>query len=98
MAKARLGTAAETPIWLEADVTSEWALKPMDIWHDRAAFHFLTTPADRLRYTHHLLQKPLQGSQVIAHVGFKMHGHLGHARRVSYCLVDALTAQVGSSM
>ena len=66
-AKARLGSAAATPIWIEADVTSEWALKPMDIWHDRAVFHFLTTPEDRARYKHHLLQtlKP-GGSAIIA--------------------------------
>lgn len=66
-AKARLGSAAETPIWIEADVTSDWALKQMDIWHDRAVFHFLTMPDDRTRYKHHLLQtlKP-GGSAIIA--------------------------------
>lgn len=32
-AKARLGPAAQTPIWIEADVTQKWSLKPMDIWH-----------------------------------------------------------------
>lgn len=39
----------------------------MDIWHDRAVFHFLTTPDDRTRYKHHLLQtlKP-GGSAIIA--------------------------------
>jgi hypothetical protein len=26
----------------------------MDIWHDRAVFHFLTAPADRERYAGHL--------------------------------------------
>jgi SAM-dependent methyltransferase len=66
-AKARLGTAAQTPIWIEADVTSGWTLEPMDIWHDRAVFHFLTTPDDRARYKQHLLEtvKP-GGSAVIA--------------------------------
>jgi len=49
-ARARLGDAASVPIWIEADVTADWALKPMDIWHDRAVFHFLTSPADRHRY------------------------------------------------
>jgi SAM-dependent methyltransferase len=66
-AKARLGPAARTPIWIEADVTRDWTLKPMDIWHDRAVFHFLTTPDDRARYKSHLLQtlKP-GGSAIIA--------------------------------
>ena len=49
-ARARLGQAASVPIWIEADVTNAWSLKPMDIWHDRAVFHFLTAPEDRSRY------------------------------------------------
>ena len=53
-ARARLGSSAQVPIWIEADVTSAWTLKPMDIWHDRAVFHFLTTPGDRARYRRHL--------------------------------------------
>ena len=66
-AKARLGEAAHTPIWIEADVTREWSLKPMDIWHDRAVFHFLTTAHDRARYKQHLGEtlKP-GGSAIIA--------------------------------
>ena len=64
-AKARLGSAAETTIWIEADVTSDWTLKQMDIWHDRAVFHFLTTPDDRARYKHHLLQTLKPGGSVI---------------------------------
>ena len=49
-AQARLGTAAQVPAWIESDVTGDWTLKPMDVWHDRAVFHFLTAPADRTRY------------------------------------------------
>ena len=66
-AKARLGSAATTPIWIEADVTREWTLEPMDIWHDRAVFPFLTPPDDRARYKAHLRQtlKP-GGSAIIA--------------------------------
>jgi SAM-dependent methyltransferase len=66
-AQTRLGAAAQTVTWLEADVTSEWALAPMDIWHDRAVFHFLIDPAARARYVRHLRDtlKP-QGSAIIA--------------------------------
>jgi trans-aconitate methyltransferase len=66
-AKARLGAVAQVPIWIEADVTSDWTLQPMDIWHDRAVFHFLTAPEDRARYTQHMLEtlKP-GGSAIIA--------------------------------
>jgi trans-aconitate methyltransferase len=53
-ARARLGTAAATPLWIQADVTGAWTVNPMDIWHDRAVFHFLTEPGDRLRYRRHL--------------------------------------------
>ncbi|MGE3190948.1 MAG: class I SAM-dependent methyltransferase [Vicinamibacterales bacterium] len=52
--RERMGPAAAVPIWIEADVTGEWSLKPMDAWHDRAVFHFLTTPADRARYRAHM--------------------------------------------
>lgn len=55
-AQARLGEAASVPTWIAADVTGEWSLKPMDIWHDRAVFHFLTAPDDRARYLAHMRQ------------------------------------------
>jgi SAM-dependent methyltransferase len=66
-ASARLGLRAAIPTWLEADVTGAWTLKPMDIWHDRAVFHFLTSLDDRERYRLHLLQilKP-GGSAIVA--------------------------------
>jgi SAM-dependent methyltransferase len=66
-ARSRLGAAAAIPIWLEADVAGDWSLKPMDIWHDRAVFHFLTTGVERDRYRLHLHQtlKP-GGSAIVA--------------------------------
>lgn len=64
-AKARLGTAAQTPVWIEADVTGDWSLKSMDIWHDRAVFHFLTTPGERARYKQHLLATLKPGGSAI---------------------------------
>jgi hypothetical protein len=53
-AQARLGAAATPVTWIDADVTGDWTLKPMDIWHDRAVFHFLVTPRARERYKTHL--------------------------------------------
>lgn len=38
------------PRWLAGDVTGEWTVPPMDIWHDRAVFHFLTSHDDQERY------------------------------------------------
>ena len=55
-AQSRLGAAARVPTWIEADVTGEWSLQPMDIWHDRAVFHFLVSPDDRRAYVARLRQ------------------------------------------
>jgi SAM-dependent methyltransferase len=65
--RARLGPSASVPVWIVSDVAGDWSSKPMDIWHDRAVFHFLTDPADRARYVARLRQtlKP-SGSAVIA--------------------------------
>jgi SAM-dependent methyltransferase len=52
--QARVGAASDLVTWIEADVTGHWQLKPMDIWHDRAVFHFLTDSDDRNRYLAHL--------------------------------------------
>ena len=49
-AKARLGEAASEVEWVAADVTRWSPAHSFDIWHDRAAFHFLTDPADRSAY------------------------------------------------
>jgi hypothetical protein len=66
-ARARLGQRCTIPVWLATDVTSEWVLKPMDIWHDRAVFHFLTDPQDRAAYLARLKQtlKP-NGTVILA--------------------------------
>ena len=66
-AKARIGSRAEQLMWIESDVAGSWILKPMDVWHDRAVFHFLTDAAARVRYREHLLEilKP-GGSAIIA--------------------------------
>jgi SAM-dependent methyltransferase len=65
--RARLGESAHTVAWIEVDVTADWSLKSMDIWHDRAVFHFLVGADDRSRYVAHLREtlKP-HGSAIIA--------------------------------
>lgn len=64
-AKARLGDRAQIPTWLTADVAGDWALRPMDIWHDRAVFHFLTDASDRARYHQHLRETLKPGGAAI---------------------------------
>jgi SAM-dependent methyltransferase len=49
-AKARLGARADRVHWLVADATIWEPVKRYDIWHDRAAFHFLTDEKDRTAY------------------------------------------------
>jgi SAM-dependent methyltransferase len=49
-AKARLGAAASDVEWIAADVTDWKPEQRYDIWHDRAAFHFLTEADARQAY------------------------------------------------
>src|ERR1700675_2792337 len=49
-AKTRLGDKASQAQWVAADVTKWSPTQLFDVWHDRAAFHFLTDPADRAAY------------------------------------------------
>jgi SAM-dependent methyltransferase len=48
--KARLGVDAERVSWIVADATTWEPARAYDIWHDRAAFHFLTDAGDRAAY------------------------------------------------
>lgn len=50
LAKARLGKASERVQWITADVTRWQPSRMYDVWHDRAAFHFLTAAQDRAAY------------------------------------------------
>ena len=49
-AKARLGERASQVQWIVADVTAWSPTQTFDVWHDRAAFHFLIDAADRSAY------------------------------------------------
>jgi SAM-dependent methyltransferase len=53
-AKSRVGTGAERVNWIVADATTWEPVKPYDMWHDRAAFHFLTNASDRAAYVDRL--------------------------------------------
>jgi len=48
--RARLGEDAQKVQWIVADVTRWTPERSYDVWHDRAAFHFLVDPADRASY------------------------------------------------
>jgi trans-aconitate methyltransferase len=49
-AKERLGAASSDVRWVIADVTRWETTETYDLWHDRAAFHFLTEAEDRAAY------------------------------------------------
>ncbi|MGB2901792.1 MAG: class I SAM-dependent methyltransferase [Candidatus Acidiferrum sp.] len=64
--KKRLGTAAKQVRWLVGDIV-EIELEPhaYDLWHDRAVFHFLTTPERRLAYVQQITRAVRPGGHVI---------------------------------
>jgi SAM-dependent methyltransferase len=50
IARERLGARGDRVRWIVADVTRWSPDRHYDVWHDRAAFHFLIDPADQARY------------------------------------------------
>jgi len=64
--KKRLGAASEQVRWLLGDIV-EIELEPLgyDLWHDRAVFHFLTTPERRLAYVRQVTRAVRPGGHVI---------------------------------
>ena len=65
--RERLGQAlADRVTWIAGDVTTV-NLPPhaFDVWHDRAAFHFLTAAADRAAYVRAVLHAMRPGGFVI---------------------------------
>ncbi|RZN08757.1 SAM-dependent methyltransferase [Bradyrhizobium genosp. SA-3] len=65
VAKKRLGAAASRVDWIVADATTWRPAKTYDLWHDRAAFHFLTDPRDRAAYVERLRSAVAPGGHVI---------------------------------
>ena len=64
-ARARLGDAASGVSWIAADVTRWRPARLYDVWHDRAAFHFLTYPFDLAGYLHRLRSALRAGGHAI---------------------------------
>ncbi len=63
--KARLGARSAKVKWVAADVTTWEPSQIYDVWHDRAAFHFLTDPKDRAAYAARVLRAVRPGGHVI---------------------------------
>lgn len=69
-ARAALGSDAARVTWIEADVRTHDFGRRYDLWHDRAVFHFMVSPADREGYLD-VLRRTLRpgGHLVIATFG-----------------------------
>ena len=67
MAQRRVGSsAAHSVSWLRADVTQPgFAPHSFDVWHDRAVFHFLIEPEERLAYVRNVAMAVRPGGHVI---------------------------------
>jgi SAM-dependent methyltransferase len=64
--KERLGRKAERIHWLAADITKiELKVSSLDVWHDRAVFHFLTASNERAAYVRQVAQALRSGGHVI---------------------------------
>jgi len=49
-ARERIGAAGDAVCWVAGDATVWQPQQAFDIWHDRAAFHFLVAEMDRTAY------------------------------------------------
>ncbi|MET4800526.1 class I SAM-dependent methyltransferase [Bradyrhizobium sp. LB11.1] len=48
--RTRLGLAGDSVDWIAADMTAWRPTRTYDVWHDRAAFHFLNAPEEQATY------------------------------------------------
>lgn len=65
-ARQRLGKDESMVRWIEADITEvDLPTRRYDIWHDRAVFHFLTTPEQREAYVQTVFRSVKPGGHVI---------------------------------
>jgi ubiquinone/menaquinone biosynthesis C-methylase UbiE len=64
-ARSRIGDNADGVTWITADVTTWEPSRTYDVWHDRAAFHFLTEPNDQQAYVARLRRALRVGGHAI---------------------------------
>jgi SAM-dependent methyltransferase len=64
-AKERLGESGAEVQWVIADITKWEPKQTYDLWHDRAAFHFLTDHADQSAYVDRIKRAVKPGGYVV---------------------------------
>lgn len=65
ISKARIGKGGERVRWIVGDATIWSPSDTYDVWHDRAAFHFLITSSDQAAYIERLKRSLNIGGYVI---------------------------------
>ena len=91
----RLGDRAGSVRWIRGDVTELEDTNEFDVWHDRAVFHFLTSPQDREGYVARLRRALVAGGcAVIATFGPEGPTHCS-GLPVSRYDADALHRELG---
>lgn len=63
--KARMGEKAQFISWVEGDVVEFTLQFQVDVWHDRAAFHFLTENEDIAQYVKRIKDGVKEGGHAI---------------------------------
>jgi 2-polyprenyl-3-methyl-5-hydroxy-6-metoxy-1,4-benzoquinol methylase len=64
-AKERLGDKSNSVTWIVSDISEFNPEIKYDLWHDRAAFHFLTDENDITRYTTMISNSIRQGGTLV---------------------------------
>lgn len=64
-AKARMGESAQKVKWIVSDITQFNPTEKYDLWHDRAAFHFLRSENDIENYMKVLNKSIAENGQII---------------------------------
>jgi SAM-dependent methyltransferase len=97
-ARLRLGPWARKVHWETADITEWQPARQYDVWHDRAAFHFLTQPEQRDRYREALMRSLAdQGLAIFA--TFALDGpERCSGLEVERYDAEKLTAELGPSL
>lgn len=75
--------------------TGDWTAPPVDLWHDRATFHFLTERDDRLRYVKAMRRTLKPGAQAIIATFNLLGPERCSGLPVVRCSADTLAAELG---
>lgn len=96
-AKQRLGEKAKLVKWIVSDVLDFEAKEQFDLWHDRAAFHFLTKEEEIEQYST-LLKKSLKKNGVAIIATFSKEGPTKCSGiEIKQYSVESLTSYLGDN-